>query len=341
MSVFTIIVTYNPNSTRLAKMLASILPQVDECVLVDNGSTEFRNMPNHVHVISLGNNCGIAYAQNRGIEYALEKGADWILLSDQDTIYPPNYVKTLLKEGAKLSNIGCLVPVFYDEVKQTLSKICITKNHAIIPEEGKVYELAHAISSGTLIPAEVLKKVGLMNEKFFIDWVDNEWCWRVTKAGYKIYSPTNVKITHQLGDGVIKLGKIKLTKRSVFRFYYILRNGFYLLTTDLLSKKEKFLFGKFMCRKFIECFIVEGFSLRTMHTAVLAVHNGLHGRFENFNEMENKSKLKVLFISNHAGFSKFNAPYFDWLHEQSNIGGGYSGLQCFSGDRSGECRHAD
>ena len=26
--------------------------------------------------------------------------------------------------------------------------------------------------------------------------------------------------------------------------------------------------------------------------------------------------MKVLFISNHAGFSKFNAPYMQWFHEQ-------------------------
>ena len=25
---------------------------------------------------------------------------------------------------------------------------------------------------------------------------------------------------------------------------------------------------------------------------------------------------KILFISNHAGFSKFNAPYMQWFHEQ-------------------------
>ena len=288
MSVFTVIVTYNPDVSRLDAMLKSILLQVDKCVIVDNGSAEFCNLPERVHVITLGNNYGIAYAQNRGIEYALEKKADWILLSDQDTIYPSNYIKNLLTEGKQLTKVGCLVPVFYDEIKQSFGKICVTKTRAIIPEDDRIYELAHAISSGTLISSDVLRDVGLMNEKFFIDWVDNEWCWRVTKAGYKIYSPTNVKIKHQLGDGVVKIGKIKLTRRSVSRFYYILRNGFYLLTTDLLNKTEKILFGRFMCRKFIEYFFVEGLSIENINTAIKAVYNGLNGRFENFTSGENK-----------------------------------------------------
>lgn len=39
-----------------------------------------------------------------------------------------------------------------------------------------------------------------MNERFIIDWVDFEWCWRAREKGYQIIGNANVLITRQLGD---------------------------------------------------------------------------------------------------------------------------------------------
>ena len=66
-----------------------------------NGSNVFENhklldRKNNVELITLNENVGIAKTQNIAIKGDLENKADFILLSDQDTFYPDNYIAKML-----------------------------------------------------------------------------------------------------------------------------------------------------------------------------------------------------------------------------------------------------
>ena len=56
--------------------------------------------------------------------------------------------------------------------------------------------VSYTISSGSLIRKEVFEEVGLMNEDLFIDFVDNELCWRAKFFGYKIFISSRAKMNH-------------------------------------------------------------------------------------------------------------------------------------------------
>ena len=239
MNVSVIFVLYKPNIDEFYKTLDSIKNQVNHLIIVVNENAEynFSNYSNSVQ-ISLGKNFGIAYAQNRGIEKAISLSSDYILLSEQDTVYPTNYISSFIPYIQKnYADVYC--PVFYDKVKNTYSPIMVGKFKAIYKYDEPIY-VEHAIASGTLIKSDIFKETGLMDEKLFIDYVDFEWCWRIVSKKKKIITIPSIIINHQLGDGVKKIGLWKVTLRSDFRYFYIIRNGFYLsFYCEYLNKYER------------------------------------------------------------------------------------------------------
>lgn len=115
-------VTYNAEIELLEKSIESIVSQVRKVYIVDN--TPGKNLQlnkfhsEKVEIIYLGDNFGIGYAQNIGIKKALENGAEYIMLSDQDTVYPHNYISNMLKVFEKDYKIVAVAPRFKDVNKK-------------------------------------------------------------------------------------------------------------------------------------------------------------------------------------------------------------------------------
>jgi len=232
--VYGVIVTYKPNVEILEKCVNSLVNQVDKLIIVDNtpGKCQllenFRKMQN-IEIVYLNDNYGVAYAQNVGIKKALQEGVDFILLSDQDTIYPLDYVEKML-ECFKKDKVAAAGPLYLDVVTQKVQpfvKKGLIGFKKIYPLYGK-HDVFQLISSGMVINAKYLPYIGLMNESLFIDWVDFEWCWRAIRKGYKIIGNADVVMKHRLGEKKINIGLKVLTERSPLRHYYITRNCVYL-----------------------------------------------------------------------------------------------------------------
>jgi rhamnosyltransferase len=226
MKTFAVIVTYRPEISQLQKTIFSLQNQVEKIIVVKNSAENFGFENEKIQIVQLEKNMGIAFAQNRGIEKSFELGAQWILLSDQDTIFPENYVQSFLPFIQKKSaDVYC--PIFFDSVKNIFSPVMIKKFRGISGVREPVF-VQHAISSGSLIARKTFERAGLMDEKLFIDYVDFEWCWRAVSNGMKILTVPSVKINHRLGDGSKKILKWNVTIRSDARYFYMIRNGFYL-----------------------------------------------------------------------------------------------------------------
>jgi rhamnosyltransferase len=156
------------------------------------------------------------------------------MLSDQDTIYPNNYISDMLKIFDIYDNVGAIAPRFIDGMKKSSDGfISITPIifKQFFPVSGK-HEVMQAIASGKILNAKYLNNIGLMDENLFLDWVDLEWCWRARKKGYKIIGNADVIIEHQLGDSSKDLGFREVNLRSPMRHYYITRNAFHLALRD-------------------------------------------------------------------------------------------------------------
>lgn len=244
-SVDVVLVTYHPNPDTLAKALRSLCPQVDHVHIVDNtpsGSADSAIAEAldsagqaNATVRKLGSNRGIGYAQNFGIKCAQERGCEFVMLSDQDTVFPSDCVKVLLgaierleQQGAKIAAIG---PSYVDSHLSDQRPYFLGFERgwtSKVQQDSGCVEVSGVIASGKLIRLSTLQEIGLMNEDLFIDWVDFEWCWRAIASGYKIIGCFDTVIEHQLGDGLVRIGRHCFSVRTPTRSYYIARNGIFL-----------------------------------------------------------------------------------------------------------------
>lgn len=246
MSVVATVVLFDPSLALLKRLYKSLYNQVDSIVFVDNSEDENikGNMQgwlnqivlSEITYLNLGRNYGIAYAHNRGIEIAKKSDAKFVLLLDQDSALPSDMVsdlmtvyKNLVNDGQRVATVG---PSFLDEKTNELAKIIRHRNlrvHKTIPNQLQSFEIAdYVISSGSLIPVEVLNEVGDMDEKLFIDWVDIEWGMRAKLHGYASYVAPKVIMRHSIGDEYVNFGNKNINLHTDFRNYFIVRNSIYL-----------------------------------------------------------------------------------------------------------------
>lgn len=246
MSVVATVVLFNPNLALLKRLYKSLYNQVDSIVFSDNSEDrsikkDVKNWINQlissdIIYLDLHKNHGIAYAQNKGIEVAKASGAKFVLLLDQDSALPDNMVSDLMTVYISLITVGHKVatvgPAFLDEKTSELAKVIRHRKlrvHKSIPNQSNNFEVAdYVISSGSLIPIEVLDEVGDMDEQLFIDWVDIEWGMRAKRYGYVSYIAPRVIMRHSIGDEYVKFGHKNINLHTDFRNYFIVRNSIYL-----------------------------------------------------------------------------------------------------------------
>ena len=224
--ICAVVVTYNPDNDLMASQYLSVSRQVDKVIYVDNGSDCGIVFPDDCTIINNGRNLGLGKAQNIGIQAAVSQGADFILLLDQDSLPDEDMVEKLLQvyyECKKDVRVALVGPVLKNAYKSAepdgyglLISGCRIRKVGLM----RCTEVSYCISSGSLIPVEVLNDVGLIEEKLFIDGMDLEWCLRAQGKGYSVIQTDLTGLTHRLGDG----SEDKIMSHSPFREYYIVRN---------------------------------------------------------------------------------------------------------------------
>lgn len=226
--ICAIVVTFHP-TPEVAPHISALLTQVDRLVIVDNQSGN--NLPplllglsSHpaVHFISNPTNLGIAAAFNQGLRYALDQGYAWIATFDQDSHVPPDYLERMLETWSACPDkdrVAIVAPTFL--LRKSASPSPSTLRSC------RSREIPVAMASGNLVRTEAVRAVGFMDEEFFIDYVDFEYCLRLRRHGWKILQALDVFLPHRLGQLQEHrfLGlKFTLVCHSALRRYYITRN---------------------------------------------------------------------------------------------------------------------
>lgn len=234
---FLIITSYNSDQKSLLSLLNSIQFQVDKIFIIDNtpdGLGRLDNFKNEkIEIIYLNENTGIGHTQNIGIKEALKEGANYIILSDDDTVYPKDYIEEMIKVFAekKSEKIAAAAPLYKNILTGKIRPFVLKTPlgfKKFYPLQKGYYEIFQAIASGLVINTKYLEDIGFMREDFFMDWIDLEWCWRAIKKGYKIIGNANVIINHNLGHRTKKFFGRDIPLYNFIRHYYIIRNSIYL-----------------------------------------------------------------------------------------------------------------
>lgn len=248
MKIYSVIVCFKPEITALIK-ICNILLNDTNIILVDNTEVctihELSGI-NGIDLIVLNENTGIAKAQNIGIQIAVKKGAEVIVFFDQDSEIENDFIYKLT---APLKNNVLMVvsPVFIDKKNgfrfpsMRLNKFGLLKKIRF-NDLTEPYDVDVVISSGSATTKKTFEIVGLMNEDYFIDFVDTEWSLRCRSMGIPIKVIPTAIMKHAIGDKSIDLFFIRIFIHSPLRTYYKIRNSFLfarcIYVPFLLSLKE-------------------------------------------------------------------------------------------------------
>ncbi|WP_427310845.1 glycosyltransferase family 2 protein [Cupriavidus sp. H39] len=254
-STAAVVVTFNPDEPVFRRLLQATLRQVGTVVVVDNGSVGIDVAAmcssedagaGRIRYVPLGTNLGIAAAQNRGIEAAKAAGAEYVLLLDHDSVPADNMVAALRQADRQLRDagveVGAVGAVAHDRRTGTTSKVVRMvrgRVQRLASQTSEPYiEADFLIASGTMIAISVLERHGMMNEGYFIDHVDTEWCLRVKARGMRLFAIPRARLEHALGDHVVRvwLGRWReVPVHSPARDYYMFRNTVRMLLTTPMS----------------------------------------------------------------------------------------------------------
>ena len=204
-------------------------------VLVDNTERTYLvelAHENECALIPLSKNTGVAHAQNTGIDYALKCGANIVLYFDQDSAIGSNFVKNLLSP-LDPGSPGVVSPVCYDGKGSFEFPSLIIGRYGNLVKQKKTrtnspFCVDVVIASGTAATAETYVIAGMMDEEFYIDFVDTEWCLRCRSRGIPIYVVPSAIMKHSIGNETIDLWIMKVLIHSPVRCYYQIRNCFLL-----------------------------------------------------------------------------------------------------------------
>lgn len=245
-SVAVIVVNWNnaQDTIDCANSLKKINYKNFKVFLVDNGSTDGSReklrpfADENIEIIETGQNFGFSGGNNVAVEKALAEKFDFILLLNNDTTVDPDFLSELVKvaEGdPKIGIVGSKI-YFYDNPKRIwygggkftwfgggrhLQYEEIDKN----PEESNPKETGYMTGCSFLIKSEVVRKIGGLDERFFLYYEDTDWSLSTKEVGYKIVYAPSSKVYHKVSRTASQIGD------PIIHYYHI-RNAL------LLSQKH-------------------------------------------------------------------------------------------------------
>ncbi len=227
------IVTLSFNTEEDTKTLLKSLEKVKtpgmvlDIIIVDNASKKVFTLSekenhNNITIIRSEENTGFAGGNNIGIREALRRGADYVMAVNNDTIVAPDMIIELLKVLESKKSIGVVVPKIYfakghefhkDRYKpEELGRIFwyaggytdwanVKSIHRGVDEvDHGQYDKTEPVKFITgccmLFKREVLEKVGIFDDRYFLYYEDADLNERIIRAGYELYYVPSAQLVH-------------------------------------------------------------------------------------------------------------------------------------------------
>jgi rhamnosyltransferase len=226
--VCAIVVTHFPDAG-LAERLAGVAAQVDEMLVVDNGSRgepleRLRGLSarGRIRLLENGENRGVATALNQGARWAAARGFDWIALFDQDTRADPDLVRDLLAVYAahpRSAEIGVV------GARPHAPAAPAGADRGGGPPGWRACETV--ITSGSLLRVATLARVGPFRDEFFVDHVDDDYCLRLAARGFLVLQTARPLMQHAIGAPTpvrLPWKHSQTSNHSAERRYFMTRN---------------------------------------------------------------------------------------------------------------------
>jgi GT2 family glycosyltransferase len=205
-------------------------------IVADNGSEDDsvlvvkHKFPNTL-IIENGANLGYAEGNNRAITYAIEQDFDYVLLLNNDAIVDPHLLDSFMSVSAANPNAGVFgAKIYYLSEPQKIwfagGKILpeLTTSHEGFGQidDGLAWEevrpIDYACGCALLVKAEVIKKIGVLESKFFLMWEETDFCCRARAAGFECLFVPKALVWHKIS------ASFKGGDEGYLQNYFMVRN---------------------------------------------------------------------------------------------------------------------
>ncbi len=225
MDLSFIIVNWN-TCQLLLTCIESILKTVHgycyEIIVVDNGSEDEsvpeikRQFGKQITLIENRHNLGFARANNQALRIAQGR---FIVLLNSDAVLKPSAINILLSflaatplaamAGPRMVSSAGILQNSYDNfpslatelLNKSLLRFFFSRKYA-----GKnsiataPFEVDSLIGACLAVKRQAIQEVGMLDEGFFFFLEETDWCFRMRRAGWKIYHCPGAEIIHLQGQ---------------------------------------------------------------------------------------------------------------------------------------------
>ena len=238
------VVTLNYNQAKvtgefLVSLQKASYPNL-EVIVIDNNSTEdptsyFKSLYPSAAIIRSPKNLGFTGGNNLGMKVCQGKYA---FIVNNDTEVTEDIFERMLEGFDQEETIGVVSPKirYFDQPE----RIQFAGFTAINPFTGRNSGVGHleidegqydkgtfspyAHGAALLVKREVINKVGLFPEHFFIYYEELDWSSQITRAGYKIYYQPTALIFHKESVTMGRESAIKAFYHNRNRILFMRRN---------------------------------------------------------------------------------------------------------------------
>ncbi len=216
--VYIIVLTWNGREDTLEclRSLADLTYPNYRVLVVDNNSADgtavalVQEFPG-TEVIVNNSNLRFAGGNNVGIRRAADRGAEYILLLNNDTTVDPRFLTLMVDAMQNDGSAGIAGPKIYyfadrNRIWYAGGRIEWSKgwiSHLGVHETDKgqydtAGETAYVTGCCMLVKRQVIERIGMLDEAYYIYGEDADFCVRASRAGFRLlYVPAAV-IWHKL-----------------------------------------------------------------------------------------------------------------------------------------------
>lgn len=261
-STAVVIVHYGDIKTTI-KCLKAIKSKIETntVILVNNSTQDIKSLSKIIpgtKIIDNLKNVGFARAVNQGIMLATtDSSIDSIFLLNNDAYQEIGTLRQLQQSLFEKKKIGMLSPALrhsgdlYDWGGHISRWTGAVRHQNFQQRPKKKISVSHIAAAAMLIKKEVIDKIGLFDERFFMYFEDADFCLRVKKNGYLIQIEPQVVFTHEISQSSDKFSRtftqwqshlyfaLKYTPATIYPtafLYNILVYPLFLLKSLLLRK---------------------------------------------------------------------------------------------------------
>jgi len=291
--VYIMLISFNQEKDTLECLhsLRSLDYKNYRVILVDNGSVDSLSEKVYsdfkdIKLIKLNSNVGAAAGRNIGINYALKKGCEYIFFLDNDAVVEPSTLTELVKVAetdSKIVAVGAKT-YYYDEPKKIWNfggKICWLKGKFIDTQQGKFdngqFDSGKEVDTFPIgfgiVRTDVIKKVGEIDERYFVYYEETDWHVRMKRVGHRIVVTPKAKIWHKASSA--------LGMESPFFYYYRTRSRLLFMFKNAPKIYLPFFFLYFIYDFSYNTLLTLFLSERPnqLHAAVIGLFDFIRGRF--------------------------------------------------------------